>query len=210
MTTPPTHELGTVLVVGGCGFLGWNIVNQLLNFPSETDASVSLPRIENDPRFEYSPLKGRFPAYTNTKVHIVDLRTTNNRLPGAEYHEGDLTSVSSMLGVFRTVKPDVVIHTAAPAPLGSTDEMLRKVNVDGTRTLIEVASGVHGDWGKKCRAFVYTSSASVVHDTKSDLINVNEDWPYVRGKAQLEYYSETKVTPSPSPPLSPLFREVPN
>lgn len=92
MTTPPTLELGTVLVVGGCGFLGWNIVNQLLDFPSETDASVSLPRIENDPRFEYPTLKGRYPSYKNTKVHIVDLRTTNNRLPGAEYHEGDLTS----------------------------------------------------------------------------------------------------------------------
>lgn len=109
-----------------------------------------------------------------------------------------------MLDVFRAVKPDVVIHTAAPAPLGSTDEMLRKVNVDGTRTLIEVASGVHGDWGKKCRAFVYTSSASVVHDTKSDLINVNEDWPYVRGKAQLEYYSETKVYPKSSLSSTPV------
>ncbi|OKL58409.1 hypothetical protein UA08_06001 [Talaromyces atroroseus] len=188
----PTIELGTVLIVGGCGFLGWNIVNQLLDFPSETDASVALPRIENDARFEYPPLKGRYPKYENTQVHVVDLRITNNRLPGAEYHQGDLTSVTSMLEVFRKVQPDVVIHTAAPVPLGSTDEMLRKVNVDGTRTLVEVASGVHGDWGKKCEAFVYTSSSSVVHDTRSDLINVNEDWPYVRGKLQGEYYSETK------------------
>lgn len=197
VSTPPTLELGTVLIVGGCGFLGWNIVNQLLNFPSETDASVSLPHVENDPRFQYPSLSSRFPKYI-AKVHVVDLRTTNNRLPGAEYHDGDLTSVSSMLDVFRKVQPDVVIHTAAPSPLGSTDEMLRKVNVDGTRTLVEVASGEHGDWGKKCKAFVYTSSASVVHDTKSDLINVNEDWPYVRGKMQLEYYSETKVLHSSS------------
>lgn len=188
----PTIDLGTVLIVGGCGFLGWNIVNQLLDFPSETDASVALPRIENDPRFEYPGLKGRYPKYA-TKVHVVDLRITNNVLPGAEYHEGDITSVTSMLEVFKKVQPDVVIHTAAPAPLGSTDELLRKVNVDGTRTLVEVASGQHGDWGKKCKAFVYTSSSSVVHDTRSDLINVNEKWPYVRGKMQGEYYSETKV-----------------
>lgn len=193
--TPPTLQLGTVLVVGGCGFLGWNIVNQLLSFPSEHDESVALPHVENDPRFEYHGLKGRYPDYANTQVHVVDLRTTNNRLPGAHYHEGDLTSVDSMLQVFRTVKPDVVIHTASPSPLGSTDELLRKVNVDGTRTLVEVAGGVHGDWGKKCKAFVYTSSASVIHDTKSDLINATEEWPYVRGKAQLEYYSETKVIP---------------
>ncbi|KAH8691998.1 C-3 sterol dehydrogenase/C-4 decarboxylase [Talaromyces proteolyticus] len=187
----PTLELGTVLVVGGCGFLGWNIVNQLLNFPSETDPAAALPKVTNDPRFEYPDLKGRYPSY-NAKVHIVDLRTTNNRLPGAQYHEGDLTSVPSMLEVFKKVQPDVVIHTASPAPLGSTDELLRKVNVDGTRTLVEVAGGVHGDWGRKCKAFVYTSSSSVVHDTRSDLINVNEQWPYVRGPAQGEYYSETK------------------
>lgn len=188
----PVMEMGTVLVVGGCGFLGWNIVDQLLNFPSETDPSAALPKVTNDPRFDYPSLKSRYPHYV-AKVHVVDLRTTNNRLPGAQYHEGDLTSVESMLEVFKKVQPDVVIHTASPAPLGSTDEMLKKVNVDGTKTLVEVAGGVHGDWGKKCKAFVYTSSSSVVHDTRSDLINVNENWPYIRGSLQGEYYSETKV-----------------
>jgi sterol-4alpha-carboxylate 3-dehydrogenase (decarboxylating) len=65
--------------------------------------------------------------------------------------------------------------------------------VEGTRTLLQVAGGEHGDWGGKCKAFVYTSSSSVVHDTQSDLINVNEQWPLIRGKLQQEYYSETKV-----------------
>jgi sterol-4alpha-carboxylate 3-dehydrogenase (decarboxylating) len=71
--------------------------------------------------------------------------------------------------------------------------LLHKVNVEGTRTLLEVAGGEHGDWGGKCKAFVYTSSSSVVHDTQSDLKNVNEEWPYIRGPSQKEYYSETKV-----------------
>lgn len=186
-------ELGNVLVVGGCGFLGWHIVDHLLNFPSETDPSVALPKITGDARFEVPTLGSRFPDY-KANVSVVDLRTTHNRLPGATYYDGDITSVDSMLEVFRAAKPDVVIHTATPSVLDGNKPLLRKVNVDGTRTLVEVAGGEHGDWGGKCKAFVYTSSSSVVHDTQSDLINVNEEWPLIRGKMQKEYYSETKVS----------------
>lgn len=215
-------ELGNVLVVGGCGFLGWHIVDHLLNFPSETDPSVALPKPQGDARFEFPTLGSRYPDY-KAKVSVVDLRTTHNRLPGATYYDGDITSVESMMKVFNAVKPDVVIHTATPSVLDGNKELLYKVNVEGTRTLVQVAGGEHGDWGGKCKAFVYTSSSSVVHDTQSDLINVNEEWPLVRGRYQLEYYSETKVRRFPrvyiflklhSGPvanlrLSPLFRPKP-
>lgn len=187
-----TIDLGTVLVVGGCGFLGWHIVDQLLNFPSENDPSAAIPKLQGDSRFDYPLLSDRYPNY-KAKVAVVDLRTTTNRLPGADYYDGDITSVESMLSVFRAVKPDVVIHTASPSMLDGNKALLHKVNVDGTRTLLEVAGGAHSDWGGKCKAFVYTSSSSVVHDTQSDLINVNEEWPYIRGKLQKEYYSETKA-----------------
>lgn len=198
-----TIDLGTVLVVGGCGFLGWHIVDQLLNFPSENDPSAAIPKLRGDSRFDYPLLSGRYPNY-KAKVAVVDLRTTTNRLPGADYYDGDITSVESMLSVFRAVKPDVVIHTASPSMLDGNKALLHKVNVDGTRTLLEVAGGAHSDWGGKCKAFVYTSSSSVVHDTQSDLINVNEEWPYIRGKLQKEYYSETKVLL-----FFPLFRFKP-
>ncbi|CEL04535.1 hypothetical protein BJX68DRAFT_240638 [Aspergillus pseudodeflectus] len=186
----PTMQLGTVLVVGGCGFLGSHIVDQLLNYPSETDPSAALPKPQGDARFDYPSLGDRYPRCV-AKVAVVDLRTTNNRLPGAQYYEGDLTSTESMLSVFREVKPDVVIHTASA--ILTDKKLLYQVNVEGTRNLLEVAGGARGDWGGKCKAFVYTSSASVVHDTQSDLINVNEDWPLIRGKLQQEYYSETKA-----------------
>jgi sterol-4alpha-carboxylate 3-dehydrogenase (decarboxylating) len=89
------------------------------------------------------------------------------------------------------VKPDVVINTASP-PWHGKHELLRKVNIDGTRTLVEVAGGKHGDWGGKCKAFVHTSSSSVVHDGESDLLNADERYPYVCPNPW-EYYSETKV-----------------
>jgi sterol-4alpha-carboxylate 3-dehydrogenase (decarboxylating) len=186
-------ELGNVLVVGGCGFLGWHIVDHLLNFPSETDPSSALPKPQGDARFEYPTLGSRYPQYKAT-VSVVDLRTTHNRLPGATYYDGDITSVESMMKVFNAVKPDLVIHTATPSVLDGNKKLLHKVNVEGTRTLLEVAGGEHGDWGGKCKAFVYTSSSSVVHDTQSDLKNVNEEWPLIRGRLQKEYYSETKVS----------------
>ncbi|GLI75999.1 erg26, C-3 sterol dehydrogenase [Penicillium ochrochloron] len=185
-------ELGNVLVVGGCGFLGWHIVDHLLNFPSETDPSSALPKPQGDARFEYPTLGSRYPQYKAT-VSVVDLRTTHNRLPGATYYDGDITSVESMMKVFNAVKPDLVIHTATPSVLDGNKKLLHKVNVEGTRTLLEVAGGEHGDWGGKCKAFVYTSSSSVVHDTQSDLKNVNEEWPLIRGRLQKEYYSETKA-----------------
>lgn len=186
-------ELGNVLVVGGCGFLGWHIVDHLLNFPSETDPSVALPKPSGDARFEFPTLGSRYPEY-KAKVSVVDLRTSHNRLPGATYYEGDITSVESMMAVFRAAKPDMVIHTATPSVLDGNKPLMYKVNVEGTRTLLQVAGGEHGDWGGKCKAFVYTSSSSVVHDTQSDLINVNEEWPLIRGALQQEYYSETKVS----------------
>ncbi|OQE26645.1 hypothetical protein PENSTE_c005G07608 [Penicillium steckii] len=185
-------DLGNVLVVGGCGFLGWHVVDHLLNFPSESDPSAALPKPQNDKRFDFPTLASRYPTY-KANVSVVDLRTSHNRLPGATYYDGDITSVESMLEVFRAAKPNLVIHTATPSVLEGNKPLLYKVNVEGTRTLLQVAGGEHGDWGGKCKAFVYTSSSSVVHDTQSDLINVNEEWPYIRGKLQQEYYSETKA-----------------
>lgn len=200
MAAPRTIELGTVLVVGGCGFVGTHVVDHLLNFPSEDsigDEQVSKVTDKDgnpDPRFSCPPLRERYPTYKNTKVAVLDLRTTNNRLPGAEYHSADIMSTDELLKVFKTVKPDVVIDTVTPSVLEGNKDLLYKVNVEGTRNLLEVAGGTKGHWGGQCKAFVYTSSSSVVHDTTSDLKNVNEGWPRITGEQQQEYYTETKVS----------------
>lgn len=112
-------------------------------------------------------------------------------MSGATYHDGDITDPSSLLAVFRAVKPDVVINSAS-GMYDAPKHVLQKVNIEGTKCLVEVAGGVHGDWGGKCRAFVHTSSASVIHDSVTDLIFATERWPYVAPNP-LEYYSETKV-----------------
>lgn len=171
------QPLGTVLVTGGCGFLGSHIVRLLLE---------------------------RYSAPT-TRVEVLDLRAANNRQAGATYHEGDLTNATSLRAILNSVKPDAIIHTASPVFRAGGGKAARdlayNVNVKGTQTLLTEAraAGV--------KAFVYTSSASVINDTRTDLINADERWSLVRGKLQKDYYSDTKVrhpltttmvTPTPS------------
>jgi sterol-4alpha-carboxylate 3-dehydrogenase (decarboxylating) len=158
----PKLSLGKVLVIGGNGFLGHHVVNQLLT------------------------------TWT-AEVSVIDLVCTRNRRPdsdGVQYFEADITDAEKVQSIFNKIRPDVVIHTASPAPQSdskSADGLYKKVNVDGTKCIIEAAqlSGV--------KALVYTSSASILSDNASDLINADERWPVIRGEAQTEYYSETKV-----------------
>jgi sterol-4alpha-carboxylate 3-dehydrogenase (decarboxylating) len=92
-----------------------------------------------------------------------------------------------MLELFQKIKPDVVIHTASPHFNVPLKEIMYKVNVEGTRTIIKVAQ----ETGVK--AVVYTSSASVISDNSTDLINADEDYPMIIGDLQPLYYTTTKV-----------------
>ena len=193
-----SKSLGTVLVIGGCGFVGSAVVDQLLNFPSENSTptlSPSEPRqlkrradgslsVTIDRDTPLPSLRSRYPAYTNTKVHALDLRCVRNRYEGCTYHDCDITSSSQLIKVFDEVRPDIVINTASPS-FEAPHDILRKVNVDGTKTLLGVAAS-------RCKVFVHTSSSSVVHDAESDLIDADERYPYVCPNPR-EYYSETKV-----------------
>lgn len=198
-----SKQLGTVLVVGGCGFLGYHVVDQLLNFPSDEQHSNYSPSTKlttislgpNSGRYAYKfpTKKSRYSSHdpSNTKVHALDLRCVRNQLPGCTYHEADITNAEQLVQVFRRVRPDVVINTATASYMQSYP-ILKKVNIEGTKTLVEVAAGRHGDWGGRCRAFVHTSSSSVIHDTISELKNADERWPLVVPNPR-ERYSETKA-----------------
>jgi sterol-4alpha-carboxylate 3-dehydrogenase (decarboxylating) len=162
MVSEKKPELGSVMVIGGCGFLGHHVVRLLLR------------------------------DYT-CSVSVVDLRCTRNRRPdsdGVAYYEADITDVEKLETIFAKAKPDVVIHTASP-PAQSSDSvshaLFKKVNIDGTAAVVKACQQMG------VKALVYTSSASVMSDNRSDLINADERWPVIRGKDQSEYYSETKV-----------------
>ncbi|KAI4137594.1 MAG: hypothetical protein LQ341_005082, partial [Variospora aurantia] len=146
---PKNPNLGPILVVGGCGFLGHHIVRQLLE------------------------------SY-NCTVSVLDLRTSQNRFPSVSYHDGDITSPESLEPIFSLVRPRVVIHTASPAftsdnktlHTGRARTLFDRVNVDGTRNLLNLSSAT-----PSVKAFIYTSSSSVIHDSVSPLANANENYP---------------------------------
>ncbi|KAM3419144.1 hypothetical protein BST61_g5089 [Cercospora zeina] len=152
------RSLGHVLVTGGAGFLGNHIVSLL----SSRKACA--------------------------RITVLDLKQPASPIAGVDYQQGDLTDYDVMSKFFGARKFDAVIHTASPVMTASKNrEVMRKVNVEGTRVLLRAAqeTGVI--------AFVYTSSASVIHDTQGDLINADESYPLIMGKDQPEYYTTTKA-----------------
>lgn len=136
--------------------------------------------------------------HPESQISVLDLRTNTNRnaSPKVSYHDGDITDATAMQAVFAKIKPDVVIHTASPH-FNLPPQLHDKVNVTGTKNLIKAAQ----DSGVK--AFVYTSSASVVLGPEVQLVNADETWPLVTGDAQPEYYTTTKVKPCRSCEMHP-------
>lgn len=151
------------MIVGGTGFLGHHIVDLLVH------------------------------RYHTDSIFVLDLEIKRNRRPakdGVSYYNADITDLERLLTIFEHTRPDVVIHTASPLPQVdemSTRELYKKVNVMGTQCIIQACqkSGV--------KVLVYTSSASVVSNHTSDLVNVDEGHAQVRGENQPEYYAESKV-----------------
>lgn len=94
--------------------------------------------------------------------------------------------------MFEASAPTVVLHTAAlivinrkPMP----DELVRAVNVDGTRTLLDEARlrGV--------RAFVYTSSSQVAVRRPDMVVDgLDETYPTVEEGDPVDVYNRTKVS----------------
>ncbi|KAK3111656.1 erg26, C-3 sterol dehydrogenase [Teratosphaeriaceae sp. CCFEE 6253] len=121
-------------------------------------------------------------------ITSLDLRAAPKPVHGVRYELGDITDYDSMLKLFGRLQPTAVIHTASPNALNNKNtQLMYDVNVTGTKTLVRAAQ----ETGVK--AFVYTSSASVIHDTISDLVNANETYPLIIGAAQPEYYTTTKA-----------------
>ena len=106
---------------------------------------------------------------------------------------------------------DLVFHCATPSPLSNSKDVFHKVNVDGTKNIIECCkeSGVNVSSivGTSCHIYftkyasmlkdfswfqrmVLTSSASVVFEGNS-IKNGSESLPYA--KKPMDYYTETKI-----------------
>ncbi|GAA5987372.1 hypothetical protein JCM10908_001930 [Rhodotorula pacifica] len=146
----------SLLVIGGkCeGFLGHRLVELLVD---------------------------RYPQASIASLDIVQRHFPEKKQ--WTFYSADLTSLDSLSTAFKQHGANVVFHTASPWT-GSGKEVCEKVNVEGTRTIVEacVQQGVE--------RLVFTSSAGTVYDGV-DLINVDERMPFP--KDPLDAYNETKA-----------------
>ena len=101
--------MGSVLVVGGCGFVGFHIVRHLLK--SSSCDSIS----------------------------VVSRKPTSNRLPGVDYRAGDITDIAAIRSVILQIEPSVIIHAACPDATSATAQAFHRVTVRGTQNLLQVA-----------------------------------------------------------------------
>lgn len=102
---------GPILVTGGCGLLGFHLVQALLKDPSAGPITV---------------------VSRNPKTNIFD---------GVTYKACDIANAELINELFADVQPEIVFHTAAPQPTDDsvTDNLLFDTNVTGTRNLIEAS-----------------------------------------------------------------------
>jgi sterol-4alpha-carboxylate 3-dehydrogenase (decarboxylating) len=103
----------TILIVGGNGFLGQDLIQDL---------------IEN----EVAP----------ERIHILDVKSDGPPVPGISYHNADITVKQEVSAVLQLVKPDVIFDMASPYPFETNRAILEAVNITGTRNLLSIAQEV--------------------------------------------------------------------
>jgi sterol-4alpha-carboxylate 3-dehydrogenase (decarboxylating) len=101
--------LDPVLVIGGCGGLGYNIVRQLLESGDATD------------------------------VTVLDIDTERNRIPGPRYVTGSVSSRDDVSTALAQCKAKVIFHVASPHLMhqSATPKRFEEVNVSGTQNLLD-------------------------------------------------------------------------
>jgi len=99
------------LVTGGCGCVGFHVVQALLDEPSIS------------------------------AVHVFSRNPSQNQLPGVNYHTGNILSEQDVETLILRVQPTVIFHVASPVSSGNTasSKLFYDVNVIGTKTLLNYA-----------------------------------------------------------------------
>ncbi|KAI1111310.1 C-3 sterol dehydrogenase/C-4 decarboxylase family protein [Nemania sp. NC0429] len=130
---------------------------------------------------------GILQAEPGCQIHVIDIDISRNQVPNVAYHECDIASSSAVERVFQEARPQTIFHVACPDSMILQPSVFQNVNVNGAHNLL-VAARKTGS-----RAFINTSTSSVIHDNHSDLIDADENLPILQYPAQKRIYTLTKA-----------------
>jgi len=158
------------LVIGGSGFVGRHIVERLLARGDVVSVFDVVQRHHDVPFYLGNITDEQQVLDALRKVSVGVLQ--------------DSSHVMLTLTRRRQSGTTCIFHTASPTHGAKDPSIYYKVNVDGTRTIINaaIAAGV--------RKLVYTSSAGVVFDGH-DVVNLDERAPYP--EKPFDAYNDSKV-----------------
>lgn len=153
--------LGTVLVTGGCGWLGFYLVRDLLQ----------------DPRCGF--------------VYVLDRSIMLNRHDGATYIQGNITDVSKVDSLIQEIKPRAIFHCASPNPSFPTgrDGDQYDTNVKGTEILLTSAKECPSvkAFVFSSSVEIYADSPHINADESQPLFTASsKTWEYGRTKAMAD------------------------
>lgn len=95
------------------------------------------------------------------RVRVLDITDASDRPINVEFVEGDIRDRSAVAGAVAGC--DVIYHNVAQVPLAKDHDLLRSVNVDGTRLMLELAQDA--------------GVAKVVHTSSSAVFGIPESNP---------------------------------
>jgi sterol-4alpha-carboxylate 3-dehydrogenase (decarboxylating) len=101
----------SVLVVGGCGFVGYHVVRHFAQAPQFT------------------------------AIHVISRSAVDskNKVEGVNYIAGDLGDHECIRRILQDVRPHVIVHAASPSPTTGTPKEYQKIAIDGTKNLLRLA-----------------------------------------------------------------------
>ena len=71
------------------------------------------------------------------EVRNFDLIAADDELPGVDFHQGDIRDERAVRRACEGI--EVIYHNVAQQPLSKNPELMRTVNLDGTRNLLSAA-----------------------------------------------------------------------